>query len=50
MSAPIFQRPDLALALSNRLLHPDALQLTSRDGLFLTAFAVLAKPHLSAET
>lgn len=43
MSAPIFQRPDLALALSNRLLHPDALQLTSRDGLFLTGVRRIGK-------
>lgn len=43
MSAPIFQRPDLALALSNRLLHPDALQLTSRDGLFLTGIRRIGK-------
>ena len=43
MSAPIFQRPDLALALSNRLLHPDALQLTSRDGLFLTGVRRICK-------
>jgi hypothetical protein len=43
MSALIFQRPDLALALSNRLLHPDALQLTSRDGLFLTGVRRIGK-------
>ncbi len=43
MSAPIFQRPDLALALSNRLLRPDALQLTSRDGLFLTGVRRIGK-------
>ena len=43
MSALIFQRPDLTLALSNRLLHPDALQLTSRDGLFLTGVRRIGK-------
>lgn len=43
MPAPIFHRTDLALALSNRLLHPDTLQIAARDGLFLAGNRQIGK-------
>lgn len=43
MSLNVFHRADLASALTKRLLHPDALQTTSRDGLFLTGVRRIGK-------
>lgn len=43
MPAPIFHRTDLALVLSNRLLHPDTLQIAARDGLFLASNRQIGK-------
>lgn len=58
MALNVFHRKDLATALSKRLLHPDPLQTTSRDGLFLTGIRRIGKttflrqdliPQLNAE-
>lgn len=43
MASNVFHRADLASALTKRLLHPDALQTTSRDGLFLTGVRRIGK-------
>lgn len=50
MPAPIFHRTDLALALSNRLLHPDTLQIAARDGLFLAGNRQIGKTPSSGMT
>lgn len=43
MASNVFHRADLASALTKRLLHPDALQTTSRNGLFLTGVRCIGK-------